>query len=194
MRDEMKHACRICTHSHRSHHKAELRDGRICQYLLNIKLAHSNGSRKQRGDRARHSDDVLCVVYCRVQWSRTCDEINTGGHHRGGMDQCGNGSWTRHRVRQPDVQRNLSGFTSHTDQHKQSNGSNHSMRNFMDLSKDRIELKAAKSPEHDEACDHKSEVTHTVDDESFLGGVRVCPGRPCQHIHFVPETDQKEGT
>ena len=35
------------------------------------------------------------------------DEIDAGGDHRGGVDECGDGRRAFHRVRQPGVQREL---------------------------------------------------------------------------------------
>ena len=46
---------------------------------------------------------------------RARDHVDAGGDHGGGVDQCGDRRGAFHRVRQPDVERNLRGFAGGAD-------------------------------------------------------------------------------
>ena len=57
--------------------------------------------------------------------------INAGGHHGGGVDESGNRRGTGHRVRQPDVQRDLRRFAGSADQQQQTDGGENADARFV---------------------------------------------------------------
>ena len=108
------------------------------------------------------------------------------------MDQRRDGGRTRHRVRQPDVERNLCRFAGDADQHEKRDGDNNPRCGILGGFEDFVELEAAQRPEHDEPGDQETEVADTVGDEGLLRRVRVRPGGTSQRIQLIPEADQQE--
>ena len=63
-----------------------------------------------RGDRADPRDDGERVRRGLDEKADAHQHVNAGGHHRRGVDQRGDRRRAFHRVRQPDVQRELRGL------------------------------------------------------------------------------------
>ena len=50
------------------------------------------------------------------------DQEDAGGHHRGGVDQGGDGGRALHRIGQPHMQRELAGLADRTAENQQADG------------------------------------------------------------------------
>src|SRR5512133_2189188 len=108
------------------------------------------------------------------------------------MDQCRDRGGASHRVREPDVKRDLRRFTGHAHQHKKTDGRNNSWGYRIRRCEELVKLEAAHGPEHQEGSNQKTEVTNAVDDEGLFSSIRVGPGWTRQRVHLEPEADQEE--
>ncbi len=86
-------------------HVAELRERRVGDDALDVVLLDGDERGEQRGESADVGDDVQRV--CVKQKENPAKHINTGGNHCRSVDQSGHGRRAFHRVRQPNVQREL---------------------------------------------------------------------------------------
>ena len=106
--DEMEKACHPAADAERQHHVTELADGGIGQYLLDVRHDKGNRRRHEEGDAAGVGDNQAGLDA--EEWINPADQVNTGCDHRCRMDQGADRGRAFHRVRQPDVQRELRGL------------------------------------------------------------------------------------
>jgi hypothetical protein len=107
--------------------------------------------------------------------SATGDHVNACGDHGGGMDQGADGGGTSHRVREPDIERDLRGFAAGADQKEQSDRGDPAWRGFdgqrFRLREDLAEIERAEMDRDEEDGERESEVADAVHDERFVAGV-----------------------
>ncbi len=99
--------------------------------------------------------------------------VNAGGHHRRGVDQRGDRRRTFHGVRQPDVQRELRGFSDGAakDQERRDREILRITGNAADLLGHVLKNNGAgRGPDHQDP-EHESEIADAIGQERFLGGL-----------------------
>mmetsp|Transcript_15026 Transcript_15026/g.35416 ORF Transcript_15026/g.35416 Transcript_15026/m.35416 type:complete len:1189 (-) Transcript_15026:477-4043(-) len=97
-------------------HVAELGQRRIRHHALDVVLDDAEEAHEQRRDRADHHDEVQRGVAQLEQRRHARHHEDAGRHHRRGVDQRGNRRWAFHRIRQPDMQRELGRLAHRTDE------------------------------------------------------------------------------
>jgi hypothetical protein len=106
--DEPSRNCRRRANRKQQHQDAERTDRRIGEHALEIGLDHRTGRADEHGDCA---DDRYRAgpEHCPADDRRhSRDEINAGFHHRRGVEVCAHRRWRLHRIRQPEMKRELS--------------------------------------------------------------------------------------
>ena len=117
--------------------------------------------------------------------------VDTGGHHGRRVNQRRHRRRPFHRVGQPDVQRNLRRLTGGTDEQQQANQRQHAELPELDRQRrsrvgDSAEVERAEGVINEEHAEDESPVTHAVDDERLLAGIR-------RALLLVPVADQQIG-
>ena len=107
VRHQVEHRRRVPAHPDREHHVGQLRDRRIGQHPLDIDLHHRQHRRAQRGARPNPGDQIRCRRGGVNHREKTRQQVDARRDHRGRVDQRRDRRRTLHRVRQPDVQREL---------------------------------------------------------------------------------------
>ena len=102
---EDRHAVRADAQRHE--HEAELRDRRVREHLLDVGLHDGDRRREESGERADRGDHRARLRRVQIDAGHARDQIHAGGHHRRRVDQRRHRCRAGHRVRQPDVQRDL---------------------------------------------------------------------------------------
>src|ERR1051326_5677560 len=115
VRDDVKDCSDKRADAARQEHVTELRDGRISQNFLDVVLRETDGGGKESSRRTDDSDDEHRGRCVRKDCRTADDHVDAGSHHRRGVNQCRDGSWTSHRVRQPNVQRYLRALSGGAD-------------------------------------------------------------------------------
>ena len=95
----------------REKHVAELRDRRIGENLLDVVLCEADRRGKHRSCTADDRNDEHRGRSMHKDRRATNDHVDAGRDHRRCVDQCRNWRRAGHRIRQPDVQRNLCALT-----------------------------------------------------------------------------------
>jgi len=98
------------------------------------------------------------------------------------MDERGHGCGARHRVGQPDVQRELRALADRADEQQRGRRGRNPERQRRDL--ERLEAHLARVEVDDEDTDEEPEVPDAVDDECLPAGVRL-------RVVVVPEPDEQ---
>ena len=107
-------------------HVTELRQRGISHHALDVILDDAQKTHEQRSDGANHHDETQCGVTEFKQRRHARDHEDTGCDHGGRVDQGRDRGRAFHRVRQPDMQRELGGLAhganeqtdaDHGDQH-----------------------------------------------------------------------------
>ena len=197
MRHQVEHARHVRTHSDRRDHETELGNGGISQHFLDVILTDGNRRGKERRDCAGHRNNILRLRNERIKRSRARHEIHTRSHHRRGMDQRRNGSRAGHRIRQPNVKRNLRRLTRHTDQHEERDGHDHPGLDCCQLQA-RLRRPASnwKEPRYQnirKPAIRKPKSPTRLVMKAFLAALELAHEGRAERVHVVPETDQQEG-
>ena len=107
-----------------------------------------------------------------IEWSATHHQVDAGGHHGGGVNQGGDGSWTLHSVRQPGVQWKLSGLCVGGDH--QANAGHQQAFPGQQVKPGGAEktgkLNRAGSAANDKDGEHHGDVPHNVNQKSLARG------------------------
>src|ERR1019366_2180348 len=107
VRENVKDAGGEGSNTERKEHVAELRDGGIGEYALDVVLYEADGGGED-GGQGTNDGDRLHRGGCEHEQSiRTRDHVDTSSDHGGGMDECGNRRGAFHSVGQPDIEREL---------------------------------------------------------------------------------------
>ncbi len=169
-------------------HVADLRHRRVCDHSLDVGLHQ----RDRAGDEERRAADDRADVGGRLrvleERVHAGDEVDAGGHHRGGVDQGGDRRRALHRVRQPGVERDLRGLRERADQQQDAAGDERAVvrveRARVDLGERAEEVERAAVAQDEEGPEHEADVAEHVDDEGLDAGARRRPAP-------VPEGDQQ---
>ena len=114
------------------------------------------------------------------------DQIHTGGHHGGGVDQCGHRGGALHRVTQPGLQRNLRGLGAGAQQQQQPDRGQRGASGPRRLTEHPGVGHRAEVAEDDENRQRQSGVPDPVHHERLLG-------RGGRGGLVIPEPDQQVG-
>ena len=122
MRDQVEDGRGVSGGSAGQEHIAELGDGGVGQHAFDVRLHHADGGREQGRGGADDCDHAQGERRAVKEHVRAHDHVDAGGHHGGGMDQGGDRCGAFHRVRQPDVKRNLRRLAGSAEHQQQRNG------------------------------------------------------------------------
>ena len=113
---QVEHGDRVGGRTECHGHVAELRQGRVSDHALDVVLDDAQEAHEQRGDRTDHQHEGQRGVGQFEQRRHARHHEDTGGDHGRGVDQCGDRGRAFHRIRQPDVQRELGRFAHRADE------------------------------------------------------------------------------
>ena len=177
---EHRHGIGRRTQSHS--HVAQLRQGGIRNHTFDVVLNHAQETHKQGSNRTDYHDDRQGSAAHLINRRHTRYHEQTGGNHGCGVNQCRNRGRTFHRIRQPNVQRELRRFTHRTDKQEQTGyGNQRPFHTGEQLDSGRLNIRqiseyiliaqaAAEIGKHQADTEQKSEVTDTVDQKGFQVG------------------------
>ena len=107
----------------RQEHEPELADGRVREDALQVGLRQRDERGEQRRDPADPRDRSICASGAQREQRRAAGEqVDAGRHHRRGVDQRRDRRRAFHRVRQPDVQRELRRLADRPAEQQQARG------------------------------------------------------------------------
>src|SRR5712672_2682519 len=160
-------------------HVAKLADGGVSENFLDVGLDQCDGGREECGGAADGGDDDQRGFRVFEQDVRAGDDVDTGSNHGGRVDQGAYGRRPFHGVGQPDVKRELRGFTagSHEEQQARDGERTENAPAFtrkiciVHCCEQRVEVECLEGAEEQEHAEHEAEVADTVDDESFFASV-----------------------
>src|SRR5215472_391347 len=171
VRHQMPDSGGECSDSDAEEHVPKLRNGGVRENLFDIVLDQADSGGEDGRREADQSDRFHRYRRVREDRGGTCTHVDARCDHGRRMDEGGNGPGTFHGVRQPDIERNLRGFTRGAEEHQQRDGSERvnrlAGRGFEDLA----EIQAAEVDDYEEHREREAEVADTVDDECFVAGV-----------------------
>ena len=120
--DQVEDRRDIRADAQRGDHEAKLRDGGVGQHALDVVLRHGNGRGEEGRERAdeRHHGHRRCRLAmfqpAEISGNMRMTSVHTRRHHRRRMDHGADRGRAFHRVRQPDVQRELRRFANRADE------------------------------------------------------------------------------
>src|SRR6267154_4251421 len=175
----MENACAESADSAGQKHVAKLADGGVSENLLDVGLYQSDGGSEECGGAADGGDDDQRGFRVFEQDVRAGDDVDACSNHGGRVDQGAYGRRPFHGVRQPDVKRELRGFTagSHEEEQARDGEGAENAPAFMGkicivhCCEERVEVERFNGAEEQEHAEHEAEVADTVDDESFFASV-----------------------
>ena len=111
-----------------------------------------------------------------VKMKNTAEHVNTGGHHRRGVDERADGRRAFHRVRQPHVQRELRGLADRTAEDQQTGKRRRATEDgwiVLNVMFDEFEIQSSvqRDPQNQDA-QHEAEVADAIREERLLRRVR----------------------
>ncbi len=159
-------------HADAQKHVAELRDGGVREDFLDIDLRQTDGGGEERSGQADDGDRVHADGSVQEQGRRARDHVDTRRDHGGGVDESGHRSGAGHRVRQPDIERDLRGFSGRADQQQQRDGGQDSHARFRGHALRGVkylrEIERSELADDQEHGQRKAEVADAVDDECLV--------------------------
>ena len=167
-------------------HVAELRERGEGEHALDIGLRERNGRGEDCGEDADRSDDEHRLVACGKEWAHACHQVDTGVHHRCGVDECGDRSRSLHCVGEPDVERELCRLSDRAAEDQQCDHGGGGPRQLAcgDPCEDRRDVERAEDGDEPHQAEREPDVAHAVGDERLLRGEsRIALG--------VPEADEQ---
>src|SRR6202167_1012941 len=177
VRHQMKNPSRVRSHSAAEKHIAQLRHGRVSQNFFNVGLHQPNRRRIKRSDRSHCRHHKHRDRRSRKERMHACHHVNARGHHRRRRNQRAHRRRTFHRVRQPDVQRQLRRLSNCAGKKQQTNPCEHARlrralgRHIRGLSENRAKIHRTESPEEQQNSDGKSEVANSRGNKRLFPGV-----------------------
>ena len=177
----------IGTDARRQEHEAELRDRRVREHLLDVGLHDGDRRGEERGGHAdrRHQRGGLRRMQEDAVQPR--DQVDARRHHRRRVDQGGHRRRTGHRVRQPDMQRDLRRLAGRADEQEHAHQARrHRHRSGQERRIDLVHLQRAERAVQQEHAEQEAGIADAIGDEGLLarGGL----GRILE-----PEADQQVG-
>ena len=116
VREDVEHAADECADAAGEEHVAELRDRRVREDLLDVVLRQADRRREERREAADDRDDDHRVGREPEEHVAARDHVDARRDHRRRVDQRRDGRRARHRVGQPDVERELRGLAARADE------------------------------------------------------------------------------
>ena len=171
--EEVEHARLTDEQADGHHHVSELREGGVGEDFLDVILLGGHQRGHQRGDASDPGDGGSGEAFERLGSDGELhaeQHVNAGRDHGGGVDQGGNGGGAFHRVRQPDMERELCGFPDRAAEHAEKSCAEDASGNRRWDFHFRERQRAGDAPHHQDA-DHETEVSDAVREEGFLRGV-----------------------
>ena len=96
-----------CAGAEACEHEAELADRRVCKHTLEVVLHRADQGGHERSGGPDDRDDCERLRTGHVEGRTAGHEVDTGCHHRGGMDQGAGGGGALHGIWEPDMQGQL---------------------------------------------------------------------------------------
>ena len=168
----------------RREHVAELAERRVGQYALDVGLGHGDRRREDRGEDADAGDDH------ERRWGVGEDrigprhQVDAGVDHRRGVDQRGDRGRALHRIREPDMERELGALAHRPGEDQQRDEHDRSLAELADALEDLADVERAEADEDQHDPEREAHVADAVDDECLLGGER-------RGALAVPEADEQ---
>ena len=192
----MEHRRSIGAYARGKEHIAKLRAGGIRDDPLDIRLHQTDRRSKNGSGGPDDGDEIQRELAGLEQGREPADHKHTGGHHSGGMDQRGDRRWPLHRVRQPCMETQLSGFAHRSDEqqdaqqahriHPQAEETDARTRLIRRSGQNFRDRNRPEHQKHTENPEHEAQIANPVDDKG-LDRRSACAGLA------EPETDQKIG-
>ena len=184
VRHDVEEARRELLRRDAGEHEAELRDGRVRQDLLDVVLRHRDEAAQQRGRGADQDHEAHHRGRVDVDEVHAGHHVDARRHHRGRMDEGRHRRGAGHRVREPDVKRDLRALAAGADEEE---GGSPRGPAVVDLAlRHPLEVEGAEHLPEAEDPEQEAEVADAVGDEGLLACVRVLQ-------LLVPEPDQQVG-
>src|ERR1035437_2278807 len=176
VREHMEDACRKRTDAERQEHISQLRNGGVGKYALDVILYQPNGRGKDGGERANDGHGFHRRRRQHEHSVRTGHHVHARRHHGRGVDQRGNWSRAFHRIRQPDIERNLRRLAAGSDKQKQGSDRKHGIADReLTTARQRVyvgEAKRPQIPDKGERAKNESGIADAVHDERLVGSGR----------------------
>ena len=137
-------------------------------------LHHADAGGEDGRGRADDGDDAQRVGAAVEQRVATRDHVDACRDHRCRVNQRGDRRGAFHRVRKPDVQRNLRGFAGGAEDQQKSDGGENATVPFRvdaDRVEDVAEVERTELANDEEHREQEAEVADAVDDEGLFAGV-----------------------
>ena len=177
-------------HAQRREHVAQLGQRGVGQHALDVLLGERDGrgeDGREDADRGDQDERLWCMG---EDGAAAGDEVDAGVDHRGGVDEGADRRRALHRVRQPDVERELGALAHGAAEQQQADADHHPRLDLAQLEllrQEREDLgevqRADRGPDGHDA-QREAEVADAVDQERLLGG----QGRAAL---AVPEADEQ---
>ena len=187
MGHQVEDGCGVAEGAKGQHHQAQMADGRVSQYSLQVggHQGYRRGSKRRYQTDDRDHDQRVGVVGFK---ERECSghQEDAGDHHGRGMYQSADRGWAFHGVGQPNVEGHLRGLAHGAQEQQQGGGRCHSLAHGAGA--DRLEGvqhgERAYLPPDEQDAYQQANIADPGDDKGLLG---CFPGlRP-----LVPEPDQQ---
>ena len=196
VREDVKHARRERERAAAQEHVPELRDRGVRENLLDVRLGEAHRGREKRRRAADERDDERGVVreeaadrgmvaqhFDRplvrdpVEDVAAHHHVDARRHHRRRVDERRYGCRAGHRVREPDVERNLRALAARADEEREADRRHEPAcgvpaRIGGGEREHPVEVRRAEEREAPEDAEDETEVPDAVDDERLLAGVR----------------------
>ena len=177
-------------------HDAEVSEGRVGERLFDVRLREGAEASQRRHASTGDRDELQDIRG--EQEAHAGHEVDAGGHHRRGVDECGDRRRASHRVREPDVERELGGLTEEAAHEQRADGDGDGLGSSgVVLECDEVERTVEREAHRD--AEDETEVANSVDDERLLrggGGVILVEVVRDQHVraeaHEFPEDERHE--
>ncbi len=119
VREDVEHPRRERADAAREEHVAELRDRGVREDALDVVLREPDRGSEDRRPGADPGDERQRVGREHEERARPADEVDAGRHHRRRVDQRGDGRRARHRIGQPDVERELRALAARAEEEEE---------------------------------------------------------------------------
>lgn len=154
-------------------HVAELSDRRVGQDAFDVVLGEGGERGADHRDGGHDGEDDHRGPRGLEERKEPGDEVHTGGDHRRGVDQRGDGRRARHRVGKPGVQRELRRLARDTGQEQQRDQRRVVERAARDRSEDLGDAEGARLGDQRQQTDQKGDVAELGDEEGLEEAARA---------------------